>query len=182
MSIQAVGEWLQATAVGEALRASAWLVPLLQSIHIVMIGVVFVSIMAMAARVLGWWRAEQSLAQVWARFAPFLWIGVLIMALSGVLLVLSEPLRELMTISFRVKILLIAVAVVSALAFGRRVRAAAGKGAGAAAVPAGTPMRLAAVATVLLWLAIIFLGRAIAYDDSIWGSWSPAFQQQGGAP
>jgi hypothetical protein len=180
MSIQAAGEWLQATAVGEALRASAWLVPLLQSIHIVMIGVVFVSIVAVAARVLGWWRAEQSLAQVWARFAPFLWSGVIIMTLTGVLLVLSEPLRELMTISFRIKMLLIVVAVASALAFGRRVRAAAV--AGAATPPSGPAMRLAAVATVLLWLAVIFLGRAIAYDDSIWGSWSPAFQQQGGAP
>lgn len=180
MSIEALGEWLQATAVGETLRAVAWLVPLLQSIHIVMIGVVFVSIVAVAARVLGWWRADQSLAQVWSRFAPFLWIGLATMTVTGLLLVLSEPLRELMTLSFRIKIVLIIVAVCSALAFGRRVRAAAGPV--AAMAPAGSPLRLAAVATVLLWLAIIFLGRAIAYDDSIWGQWSPAIQQRGGVP
>jgi hypothetical protein len=179
MSIEAVGGWLQATAVGEALRASAWLVPLLQSIHIVMIGVVFMSIVVVAARVLGWWRAEQSLWQVWSRFAPFLWTGVVIMTVTGLLLVLSEPLRELMTLSFRIKMLLIVVGVASALAFGRRVRAAAGEA--AAVMPAGRPMRLAAVATVLLWLGIIFLGRAIAYDDSVWGSWSPAVLQRGGA-
>jgi hypothetical protein len=40
--------------------------------------------------------------------------------------------------------------------------------------------RLASVATVALWLTIIFLGRAIAYDDSVWGSWSPV--HQGAAP
>jgi hypothetical protein len=34
---------------------------------------------------------------------------------------------------------------------------------------------------VLLWLAIIFLGRAIAYDDWVWGSWSPAVLQRGEA-
>jgi hypothetical protein len=28
-----------------------------------------------------------------------------------------------------------------------------------------------AVATVCMWLFIIFLGRAIAYDVEVWGSW-----------
>ncbi len=32
--------------------------------------------------------------------------------------------------------------------------------------------KAAALATVVLWLAIIFLGRAIAYDDEVWGSLS----------
>ena len=32
--------------------------------------------------------------------------------------------------------------------------------------------KAAAVATVVLWLAIIFLGRAIAYDVEVWGSLS----------
>jgi hypothetical protein len=34
--------------------------------------------------------------------------------------------------------------------------------------------------TLLLWVAIIFLGRAIAYDDSVWGGWSPV-ESLGGA-
>jgi hypothetical protein len=94
------------------------------------------------------------------------------MALTGVLLTISEPVREFMTLSFRLKLLLLVVGLASAVLFGRRVRRAAGGGAGANQVPAG--MRIAAIATVVLWLAIIFLGRAIAYDDVIWGEWSPA--------
>jgi hypothetical protein len=63
---------------------------------------------------------------------------------------------------------LLATAVVSAAAFGRRLRPAA-HGAGATAeFTSGT--KLAAAATVLLWLTIIFLGRAIAYDVEVWGS------------
>jgi hypothetical protein len=30
------------------------------------------------------------------------------------------------------------------------------------------------VGLVILWLAVIFLGRAIAYDVEVWGPWSPA--------
>jgi hypothetical protein len=65
---------------------------------------------------------------------------------------------------------LLATAVVSAAAFGRRLkRAADGAGAGATAeFTSGT--KLAAAATVVLWLTIIFLGRAIAYDVEVWGS------------
>ena len=32
--------------------------------------------------------------------------------------------------------------------------------------------KTASVAIVVLWLAIIFLGRAIAYDKEVWGSLS----------
>jgi prepilin signal peptidase PulO-like enzyme (type II secretory pathway) len=145
-------------------------VPFLQSVHILGISVVFVSVLMVALRVLGRVRMEQSLAEVWGRFAPFLWWGLAVMALTGVLLTISEPVREFMTLSFRLKLLLLVVGIVSAALFGRRVRKAAG--ADANQVPSG--LRLAAIATVMLWLAIIFLGRAIAYDDVIWGSWSPA--------
>ena len=37
-------------------------------------------------------------------------------------------------------------------------------------------LRVIAAATFLLWIAIIFLGRFIAYDN-VWGAWSPAAQQ-----
>lgn len=171
MSLESLAQGLQSSRFSEVLQATSWVVPTLQAIHILMIGVVFVSILAVALRVLGRMRAEDPLLAVWRRFAPFLWTGVVVMAVTGLLLVIAEPVRQVMTLSFRVKMLLVLVGVVSALAFGRSVaRAAAGAGGVSAR------MRLASMAAVVLWLAIIFLGRAIAYDDSIWGSWSPVHQ------
>jgi hypothetical protein len=164
--------WLQSTSLSVTIQSVGWLVPLLQSVHILGIGVVFVSVLMSALRVLGRVRMEQSLAEVWHRFAPFLWWGLAVMALTGVLLTISEPVREFMTLSFRLKLLLLVVGIGSAALFGRRVRKAAAAGAGPNQVPSG--LRLAAIATMVLWLAIIFLGRAIAYDDVVWGSWSPA--------
>jgi hypothetical protein len=171
--------WLQATSLSVTIQSVGWVVPFLQSVHILGIGVVFVSVLMVALRVLGRVRMEQSLAEVWGRFAPFLWWGIGVMALTGVLLTISEPVREFMTLSFRLKLLLLVVGIVSAALFGRRVRSVAAAGAGANQVPPG--LRLAAIATVVLWLAIIFLGRAIAYDDVIWGSWSPAVVAVAGA-
>jgi hypothetical protein len=176
VGLQEFATWLQATRFSLVIQSIEWIVPLLQSVHILLIGVVFVSVLMIALRVLGLVRTEQSLAVVWDRFAPFLWGGLLLMAVTGVLLTISEPLRELMTISFRLKMLLLVIGIASAALFGRSVRRGVRAGAmETARMPAG--MRLAAACTIVLWLAVIFLGRAIAYDDSIWGEWSPAVLQ-----
>ena len=180
MSLESAARALQSTAFSQTLQATPWVVPTLQTIHIVMIGVVFVSILMIALRVLGWVRTEQPFPHVWRRFAPFLWTGLAVMALTGLLLTLAEPVREVMALSFRIKMALLLVGIVSAMAFGRSVRAAArAEGAAAAERPFPLAVRVASVITVLLWLFIIFLGRAIAYDNSVWGSWSPAVLQRG---
>nr|PZN60145.1 MAG: hypothetical protein DIU62_14980 [Pseudomonadota bacterium] len=181
MSLAAFCEWLQATAFSTALQATFWVVPTLQSLHILMIGVVFVSILAVALKVLGVIRADEPLARVWQRFAPFLWGGIAVMAATGVLLVVTEPARELMSISFRLKMVLLAVGIAAAVAFGRRVARGAGS-VSAATIEAPPPagMRIGAIATVLLWLAIIFLGRAIAYDEAVWGTLAAQEQEVGG--
>jgi len=65
--------------------------------------------------------------------------------------------------------LLLAVAVASAVAFGRKFRTVPRTANSDREFSAGA--KLAAVATVVLWLVIIFLGRAIAYDIEVWESW-----------
>jgi uncharacterized membrane protein len=176
MSLHEFAAALQSTSLSAALQSIGWLVPSLQSLHILMIGVVFVSILMVSLRVLGWVRVDEPLAVVWRRFAPFLWCSLAVMALTGVLLTISEPEREFLALSYRLKMLLLVIGVTGAILFGRRIR-----GAAADARPAAAGARFAAVATVLLWLTIIFLGRAIAYDHEVWGDWSPAVLQRGAA-
>ncbi|HEX7079449.1 MAG TPA: hypothetical protein VF329_00345 [Gammaproteobacteria bacterium] len=176
-----LAEWLQATPVSVAIQSAGWAIPLLQSIHIVMIGVVFVSILMVALRVLGAMRADQPLVDVWRRFGPWMWRGLAVMTVTGALLVVGEPVREFSALSFWMKMGLLAVGVASAAWFGRFVIAEPGvragearPAAGAAGVDEASPAtKCAAVATLALWLAIIFLGRAIAYDASVWGTLSP---------
>src|SRR5688572_10235994 len=132
-----------------------------------MIGIVFVSMLSVALRVLGKIRTEEPLAEVWHRFAPWFWAALGVMAGTGLVLAVGEPVRQATALSFWLKMSLLAIGIVSALYFGRTVATAAGAAEG---VPSGGA-RFVAVATILLWVTIIFLGRSIAYDVEIWESW-----------
>jgi hypothetical protein len=160
-------EWLGSTPLSVAIQSRLWLTPLLQTIHITMIGIVFVSMLNVALRVLGKVRADEPLAEVWHRFAPWFWCALGVMAGTGLILSIGEPVRQATALSFWIKMSLIAIGVASALYFGRTVSAAAT----AADASYSGRARVVAVATIILWLAIIFFGRSIAYDVEIWESW-----------
>jgi uncharacterized protein DUF6644 len=206
----ALGQGLEESALSQAIKDATWVIPLLQSIHIVTIGVVFVSSLMIALRVLGRMRADEPFALVWARFAPWMWYGLVVMVVTGVLLVIGEPVREFTAFSFWLKMTLLAIAVTATFVFGRTFgpgSAAAGvaagmrasathagvspasgvaAGSGAAGVAGVSVADAAGVASaefspgakavaagiMVVWLAIIFLGRAIAYDVEVWGSLS----------
>ena len=160
-------EWLGSTPLSVAIQSRLWLTPLLQTIHITMIGIVFVSMLNVALRVLGKIRADEPLAEVWHRFAPWFWCALGVMAGTGLVLAIGEPVRQATALSFWLKMSLLAIGIASALYFGRTVAAAA---AGADRAASGGA-RFVAVATIVLWVTIIFLGRWIAYDVEIWESW-----------
>lgn len=146
-------EWLGTTPLSEAIQTRTWLIALLQAVHILMIGLVFVSMLMIALRVLEKVRVDETVEQVWARFAPFLWGGLAVMAGTGLLLVIGEPLRQASALSFWLKMALVAIAVWGACRLRSR------------------PTRDLAWLMIFIWIAIIFLGRAIAYDVEVWGTW-----------
>ncbi len=160
-------EWLGTTPFSVAIQSTLWLTPLLQSIHILMIGVVFTIVLVLALRVLGRVCADDSLAEIHDRFRPWFWSALVVMLVTGIVLAIAEPVRETRALSFWIKMSLIVVGVVISLTFTRRMRAAAVAGGEVYSSRA----RAFAVGTVCMWLFIIFLGRAIAYDVEVWGSW-----------
>ena len=163
-----LGQGLEESALSQAIKGVDWIIPLVQSIHIVCIGVVFVSSLMIALRVMGRMRADEPFPAVWNRFAPWRWGGLVVMVVTGIILVIGEPMREFTALSFWLKMTLLAISVISTFVFGRTFGPAARQP--AATFSSGA--KLAAGGILMLWLAIIFLGRAIAYDVEVWGSLS----------
>ena len=157
--------WLGSSPLSIGIQSVSWLTPLLQAIHIVMIGIVFVSVLMIVLRIHGRVRADEPFIRTWERFAPWLWTALSVMAATGLVLIIGEPVREATALSFWLKMILIAVAVASVLGLRRAVAGVAGP-----TIPPAT--RHAAKLVLLIWVLIIFLGRAIAYDVEVWRSLS----------
>jgi uncharacterized membrane protein SirB2 len=157
--------WLQSTQFSIAIQSISWLMPLVQAIHIVMIGVVFVSLLVICLRVLGRVRMDESFDAVWARFAPWMWTGLAVMAATGLVMMAGEPVREATATSFWLKMGLILVAVAMVNILRRNL-------AGSAAPRFAAGPRAMSMAIIAILVTIVFLGRAIAYDIEVWGSWT----------
>ncbi len=148
-----------------------WAVPGIQSVHIAGVAVVMGAIFLMVLRILGLTWTDQTLRQTVDRFGPALNRTLLVLLFTGGLLVVAEPKRELVSFSFWAKMTLVVLGTVVAILFQKAVRKR-----GETLQP-GWKMKALSIGVFLMWMAIIFLGRFIAYDH-IWGSWSP---QTGGA-
>jgi len=164
--------WLASTPPSVFIQEhNAWAIPAIQSVHIVGIGLVMGSVLMIDLRILGLAWTDQTLGQTTRRFGPWLTGSLWLLLVTGLLMVVGEPVRELVSFSFWLKMALVAVGTVVAVAFQRALRREERRFEDAAAHGGSTKML--AVVTFLVWIAVIFLGRLIAYDH-VWGSWSPA--------
>ena len=165
-------DWLSTTPPSVWIQGhEVWVIPTIQSLHIVGIGVIVGSALMMTLRVLGLAGMDQSLLETQRRFGPWLLGSLAALLVTGLLMVVGEPVRELVTFSFWAKMTLVAVMTGLALAFQAAVSRDAGPGGGG--LLSLKSIKWAALASVLIWGAIIFLGRFIAYDH-VWGHLSPA--------
>jgi len=167
-------DWLAATPPSHFLQNNqAWAIPTIQTVHLVGIGVAMGSAFMLTLRVVGISGLDQTLLETQRRYLPWLTGALLVLLASGALLTLAEPAREFFSLSFRLKMLLVAICAGLAIWFGRSVRGNPGRWESRRLRDA--KVRAIAAATLLLWVAIIFLGRFIAYDN-VWGALSPAAQ------
>lgn len=168
-----LSKWLSETWISQAVQNTEWVVPTTQSIHIVLIGLIAASVFMVAARILGWISTDQPISGVSRRYLPWIWGAAVGLLLTGIILVLSEPARELLSLSFWVKMSLLLVGLLSTFFFQISIERNPEYWAAGSICSPG--IKLAAIGMLLLWLGIIFLGRAIAYDIIVWGALSPQY-------
>jgi hypothetical protein len=158
--VEAFAQWLAATPFSRGIARTFWLIPVLQSIHILAIAVVLSSVAMIELRIAGLVKS-QTMAQTAHRFLPWLWAGLLLLAATGTLLIIGEPKRSLPNPAFQLKMLLLALAILMVLAFQASVRPTATLW---TRNPNGRMLTsLLAIFVFLLWCAIAVAGRWIAY-------------------
>ena len=167
--------WLATTSPSVFIQEhNAWTIPAIQSVHIVGIALVMGSVLMIDLRILGWTWADQTLQQTTRRFGPWLTGSLWLLLATGILMVIGEPVRELVTFSFWLKMALVAVGALVAIVFQRTLRRHEREW--EERLVHRFSIKALAVGTFLIWACIIVLDRLIAYDH-VWGSWSPAVGQ-----
>ena len=161
MTLNQICQWIDQTAFSQSIQAAGWVVPTVQTIHILAIAVVASSALMIDLRLMGVFWANRPMQTVTARFLPLVWWPLLVLLATGLIMIIAEPARSLKNPAFQLKMLLLIGALTVTWLFQSVRRRDASFGDGGATARA-TAMTLA-VASILLWSSIIFAGRWIAY-------------------
>ncbi len=153
--------WLELTSFSRLLQDTDWVIPAVQTIHILAIAAVIAATLMLDLRILGLSGLDQSLDQAASRSLGVTWKALPVLLASGVLMICAEPARALQNPAFQLKMLLLLATVLLSVGFQRHLRADAGYW---EASPARRRTAVAFVAiTLSLWVAVLFCGRWIAY-------------------
>jgi hypothetical protein len=157
-------KWLAATPLSHVIQTTKWVIPALQTVHILSVAVVFSSAVLVDLRLWRLLNRDVPLPQVARRFLPTIWPVLLVLLITGSLLIIGEPKRSLLNSAFYLKMALLAVAIVltawlqwslsSSPTFWDKNRARRTAG------------QLAATLSILVWCGILFAGRWIAYTQA----------------
>ena len=153
-------EAVRQTPLSQLLQNVAWLIPTIQSIHIMALSLVFTSAAVVDLRLLGVGDRDQPLGRLSQRFLPWVGWGVLLLLMTGLLLMAAEPTRAILNPYFQVKMALLAVVGLITWQIAKGAEHNAGLFAG---IQTNGSAKAVAIASLVLWLAIIAFGRWIAY-------------------
>jgi uncharacterized protein DUF6644 len=152
--------WVDQTPLSQIIQTKAWIVPTVQSVHILAISVVMASVLMIDLRLLGVVGRDQSIGRVAARFLPFIWWPLLVLLATGAVMIIGEPARSLKNNIFQLKVALIVAAMIVTFAFQMALRKRPAFAAGAG----GRDAIAIAVVSLVLWVGIVCAGRWIAYS------------------
>lgn len=163
MSLHSFAQWLSDTPLSQTIQDVSWIIPTVQSIHILSIAVVISSVFMVDLRLLNVLGRGQPTAAYTSRFLSWVWPTLVVLLLSGSILIIGEPSRSLENRTFQIKMALLILAMITTAALQRPT------GKDPAYWELGghkTMAKVLAVISICLWVLIVFAGRWIAYGNT----------------
>ena len=147
MSLLTISQWIETTSLSTAIREGALYFPILGAFHLASIGWFGGMVLMGDLSVLGIGLSNAPAAELLSQFRRWKWLGFVVMLVSGGLLWWCQPVVCYKSVSFRIKLALLALLGINALFFRK----------------AKPDTRLGACLSLLLWVALVFAGRGIAF-------------------
>jgi len=144
-------EWCGNTWLGTSVRDTVWAFPVIETFHLLALAVILGTVLIVNLRVFGLGARFGGVSPMARELEPWLVTSLAVGLVSGVLLFVSEPMKCYESVSFPIKIGLIAVAIPWHFLNQRKWAKAEGSS------------KLAAGVTLALWTGIGLLGKGIPY-------------------
>jgi hypothetical protein len=148
--------YLENTSLGLAVQDNFWVVPAMQTVHILAISALLLAMLMIDLRVLGIHGKSDSISVVISRYINLIWFALPILLISGSILIVGEPARSLANPSFQLKMILLLLAIITTLQIQKI---------GLRDLPfeSDRKINMLAIFSLLLWFGIVASGRWIAY-------------------
>ena len=158
MSLLPFFEWCEATAVGNAIRNSLWLFPVIESVHLLGLAVIGGALLVVDLRLIGLGLRAQPVRQLARDAQPWLIGSLLVMIATGVPLFLSESIKCYYSAAFWTKMTVLPLAILFTFTVRRKVAMADAMRVG----PLWT--KLVAFVSLSLWFTVGAAGRWIGFS------------------
>ncbi|MDB4974206.1 MAG: hypothetical protein JWN48_2547 [Myxococcaceae bacterium] len=158
-------DWLQASSLSQSIQAASWLVPAVQTVHILAIALLIGAALALSLYMLGVSAKREPAAAVAARYLPVIWGAIPVLLLSGAVLIIAEPARSLKNPIFACKMLLLLVA--SGVTLTYQIPLRRDPDFWRTSTARVTLAKTLALLSLGLWVGVIFAGRFIAYVEAL---------------
>lgn len=112
MNLYDIFDYLERTPIGEAIRNSHWLFPVIEAFHLIGLVVLGGAVLVVDLRLLGLGLTRQSISRVTNAAKPVLLVGIAMMFGTGIPLALSEMIKLYYNRSFWVKVTTLVVVLI----------------------------------------------------------------------
>ncbi|SEU14596.1 Predicted membrane protein [Pseudomonas sp. NFR09] len=161
MDIQPLLQTLQDTPVAAFIRESGSVFPLLESVHVIGIAIVYGTIAVVDLRLLGVASHRRSALKLIQDLLPYTWVAFVVCVMTGLLMFCANGTTYVQNTAFLWKMGLLVLAGLNMGAFHlgafRRI------GEWDTTLPPPSQARVAGFSSLALWAGVIFLGRWIAF-------------------
>lgn len=155
-------EWLGGTGWSVALLESLWVWPLVESTHVLTIGLFVGTAVMTDMRLVGLAFKSVPVSDFTRRLLPWTRAGFAIMVVTGLLIVYANPIRYYYNVFFRLKLILLAVAGLNVWVFHGRIHRTVAEWDTDPVPPRAA--RVAGAVSLFSWALIVVAGRMIAYN------------------
>jgi hypothetical protein len=154
-------DWLQRTSLAVQIRDSLFAFPLIESAHVIGLTLVFGTIVIVDLRLLGVASTHRSFQRLASDIFKWTWGAFALTALTGMLMFITNATVYFHNVYFRAKVVLLALAAINILVFELTARRTVHRWDQSPSAPAVG--KIVATLSLVIWVAVIFVGRMIGF-------------------